>query len=261
MPELIVDDAEGVRTLTLNRPDALNSLTRPLKESLRDTLRDSAADDTVRAVVLTGSGKGFCSGQDLKEHVELLDNGDSGPLRTVEEHYNPIITAITTMSKPVIAAVNGTAAGAGAALAYAADLRIAAESAKFVLSFSNIGLSADSGASFTLPRLIGYGRAMEMMLLGKPVDAARALEIGMVSEVVPDDAVLSTATELAGRLAKGPTAGFGRIKESMLTAAGADLQAALAVENQIQNELGETTDHHEAVDAFVNKRTPQFGGH
>ncbi|WP_031467297.1 enoyl-CoA hydratase-related protein [Sciscionella sediminilitoris] len=261
MPDLLIDDTENVRTLTLNRPDSLNSLTSALKEELRDALRAAATDDSVRAVVLTGSGKAFCAGQDLKEHVELLGSGDEAPFRTVEEHYNPIVTAITTMPKPVIAAVNGTAAGAGASLAYASDLRIAAASAKFVLSFGNIGLSADSGASFTLPRLIGYGRAMEMMLLGKPVDAARALEIGMVTEVVADGSLARTATELAARLAAGPTTGYGRIKESMLTAAGADLQASLEVEHQIQNELGETSDHREAVEAFVTKRNPKFTGH
>ncbi len=178
---LLVDTREGVCTLTLNRPDAFNSLTVRLKEELLAALSSVASDSAVRAVVLTGAGKAFCAGQDLKEHVAALRADDPQPFRTVAEHYNPIVRAITGMPKPVIAAVNGMAAGAGASFAYACDLRIAAESAKFLMAFATIGLTADSGASWTLPRLIGYGRAMELMLLAKPVPAPRALEIGMVT--------------------------------------------------------------------------------
>ena len=168
---LLTHDAEGVRLLTLNRPDSFNSLNVELKQHLITALREAAADDSVRALVITGAGKAFCAGQDLKEHVALLEAEDPAPLRTVEEHYNPIIRAVTTMPKPVIAAVNGMAAGAGASLAYACDLRIAADDAKFLMAFANVGLSSDSGASWTLPRLIGYGRAMEMLLLAEPVGA------------------------------------------------------------------------------------------
>jgi len=204
---LLTDDRDGVRTLTLNRPDAYNSLTVELKELLLAALTAAAGDPTVRAVVLTGAGKAFCAGQDLKEHVAALQANDPTPFRTVEEHYNPIVRALTGMPKPVIAAVNGMAAGAGASFAYACDLRVTAESAKFLMAFASIGLTADSGASWTLPRLIGYGRAMELMLLAQPVTAARALEIGMVSQVVADDAVLTTAQDLATR--RGPGAGTG----------------------------------------------------
>jgi len=158
---LLIADADGVRTLTLNRPKAYNSLTVELKERLLAALRGAAEDSSVRAVVITGSGKAFCAGQDLKEHVGLLQAGDPAPLHTVAQHYNPIVRTIVEMPKPVIAAVNGPAAGAGAAFAYASDLRIAASSANFLMAFANVGLGPDSGASWTLQRLVGYGRAAD----------------------------------------------------------------------------------------------------
>ncbi|SHG34536.1 enoyl-CoA hydratase-related protein [Streptoalloteichus hindustanus] len=258
---LLTEDAEGVRTFTLNRPDAYNSLTTALKEDLLAALGEAAADDAVRAVVITGAGRAFCAGQDLKEHVELLTSGDPAPLRTVEEHYNPLVTAVLRMPKPVIAAVNGTAAGAGASLAYACDLRVAAESAKFLMAFANVGLTADSGASWTLPRLIGYGRAMEMFLLAEPVGAEEALRIGMVNRVVPDGTALDRAREIAARMAAGPTTAYTKIKEAMLASAAAAVEEALAVEARTQAEAGATADHREAVEAFVAKRSPKFTGH
>lgn len=259
-PVLLIQDDAGVRMLTLNRPASYNSLTVRLKDELLAALRAAADDDAVRAVVLTGAGKAFCAGQDLKEHVALLTEGDPSPLRTVEDHYNPITLAIASMRKPVIAAVNGTAAGAGASFAYAADLRIAGESTKFLMSFANIGLTADSGGSWTLPRLIGYGRAMEMMLLGAPVTAQRALEIGMVNQVVPDADVVTTAREIAGRMAAGPTTAYASIKAALQYAASADLPAALAEEARGQIAAGATADHREAVEAFVAKRPATFTG-
>jgi 2-(1,2-epoxy-1,2-dihydrophenyl)acetyl-CoA isomerase len=258
LPALLVDDRDGVRTLTLNRPESFNSLTVELKELLLAALTEAGAAESVRAVVLTGAGKAFCAGQDLKEHVAALRAEDPAPFETVAAHYNPIVRAITGMPKPVIAAVNGMAAGAGASFAYACDLRVAASSAKFLMAFATIGLTADSGASWTLPRLVGYGRAMEMMLLAKPVTAADALAIGMVTQVADD--ALAAAQELAGRMATGPTTGYGKIKEALLVGAGADLESALACEGAGQNLLGGTADHLEAVDAFVNKREPTFTG-
>jgi 2-(1,2-epoxy-1,2-dihydrophenyl)acetyl-CoA isomerase len=260
-PDLLIKDSAGVRTLILNRPSAFNSLTIGLKSGLLAALRAAADDESVRAVVLTGAGRAFCAGQDLKEHIGLLNSGDPSPLSTVDEHYNPIVTALTEMPKPVIAAVNGTAAGAGASFAYACDLRIAASSAKFLMAFANVGLTADSGGSWTLPRLIGYGRAMEMMLLAKPVDAETALRIGMVTQVVADEEVLPTAQALAQRLAAGPTTAYGLIKKALLEAAGADLPTALAEESRGQAAAGQTADHREAVAAFVAKRPPEFTGH
>ncbi|SDD00207.1 enoyl-CoA hydratase/isomerase family protein [Actinokineospora iranica] len=257
---LLTEDRDGVRTLTLNRPEAFNSLTTELKEALLTALTSAAADDSVRAVVLTGAGKAFCAGQDLKEHVALLRANDPAPLSTVEKHYNPIVTAITTMPKPIIAAVNGMAAGAGASFAYACDLRIAADTTKFLMAFANVGLTADSGAAWTLPRLIGYGRAMEMMLLAKPVTADEALRIGMVTQVVPAAEVLPTAHALASRLAAGPTTAYAKIKEAMLASAGGPLADGLAAEGRTQAEAGGTADHREAVEAFIAKREPNFTG-
>ncbi|GAA0214854.1 enoyl-CoA hydratase-related protein [Saccharothrix mutabilis subsp. mutabilis] len=258
MSELLVDDADGVRTFTLNRPESYNSFTVALKERLLAAVQETAEDEAVRAVVITGAGKAFCAGQDLKEHVALLEAGDPAPLHTVEQHYNPLVKAIVAMPKPVIAAVNGMAAGAGASLAYASDLRVAAASAKFLMAFANVGLTADSGASWTLPRLIGHGRAMEMMLLAQPVDAEEALRIGMVNQVVPDGEALSTAQALARKLAAGPTVAYAKIKEAM--AFSGELAAALEVEARTQAEAGATADHREAVAAFVEKRQAHFKG-
>lgn len=259
-PVVLVDDTEGVCTLTLNRPESFNSLTAELKVMLLTEVRRAAADDTVRAVVLTGAGKAFCAGQDLREHVALLDAGDPDALHTVTEHYNPLVAALATVPKPVIAAVNGMAAGAGACLAYACDLRVAASSAKFLMAFTTVGLTVDSGGSWTLPRLVGYGRAMELLLLAEPVDAQRALEIGMVTRVVDDGSAPAAAQELAARLATGPTAAYAKIKEAVAAAATADLPEALAVEAGTQAEAGATADHREGVAAFVGKRTPVFTG-
>lgn len=257
---LTTADADGVRTITLNRPRAYNSLNVELKEALRDALRAAAADEQVRAVVLTGSGKAFCAGQDLKEHVGLLLAGDPAPLSTVTEHYNPIVQAITGMTKPIIAAVNGAAAGAGAAFSYACDLRIAGRSTMFSGAFAGVGLGPDSGASWTLQRLVGFGRAKELMLLGRKVDAEEALRIGLVNEVVDDESVLARAQELAVQLAAGPGAAYREIKAALATAQTSTLDEALDFENGVQTRLGATADHREAVDAFVNKRAPKFTG-
>lgn len=257
---VLTQDSNGVRLITLNRPETFNSLTIELKERLLEALRDAAAEQAVRAVVISGAGRSFCAGQDLKEHIELLESGDPAPLHTVEEHYNPIIRAVTTMPKPVIAAIHGTAAGAGASLAFACDLRVATSTTKFLMAFANVALSTDSGASWTLPRLIGYGRAMELLLLAEPVTASHGQSIGMVNRVVDEGQALTTASDLAQRMATGPTSAYARIKESMLAAAAEGLGEALAVEAGAQAEAGQTADHREAVDAFVAKRSPKFTG-
>lgn len=257
---LLTADADGVRTLRLNRPEAYNSLTVELKERLIAELRAAAEDPDVRAVVLTGTGKAFCAGQDLKEHVGLLQANDPAPLHTVSDHYNPIVKAITEMPKPVVAAVNGTAAGAGAAFAYASDLRIAAESSSFLMAFANVGLGPDSGASWTLQRLIGYGRAAELMLMARTVDSAEALRIGLVGEVVPDEELTARAQKVAAKLAAGPTVAYAKIKSVLAVAAESSLEEALAAEDAAQTALGATADHTEAVEAFVGKRKPNFQG-
>lgn len=258
---LRVSDVDGVRTITLNRPAAYNSLTVELKEHLLTALTDAASDGSVRALVLTGEGRAFCAGQDLKEHVGLLQEGDSAPLRTVSEHYNPIVRTIVGMPKPVIAAVNGAAAGAGAALAYASDLRVAASSASFSMAFAGVGLGPDSGASWTLQRLIGYGRAAELMLLGRKVGTEEALRVGLVNEVVADEELAERVQQLAATLAAGPTVAYTKIKQVLNTAAEGSLEDALAAEHAAQGALGATTDHSEAVEAFVTKRKPTFTGH
>jgi 2-(1,2-epoxy-1,2-dihydrophenyl)acetyl-CoA isomerase len=257
---LLTADADGVRTLTLNRPKAYNSMTVELKERLLAALRAAADDSTVRAVVITGSGKAFCAGQDLKEHVGLLQAGDPAPLHTVSQHYNPIVRTIVEMPKPVIAAVNGPAAGAGAAFAYASDLRIAATSANFLMAFANVGLGPDSGASWTLQRLIGLGRAAELMLLARTVDAEEALRLGLVGEVVPDDELAARAQKIAAKLAAGPTVAYAKIKSTHAPAAESTLEEALVAEDAAQRALGATSDHSEAVEAFVGKRKPEFRG-
>jgi len=256
---LTVSDA--VATITLNRPDALNSLTVESKEALRSAISAVAADPAVRAVLLTGAGRAFCAGQDLREHATQLASGDNATLSTVREHYNPIVLGLAELPKPVIAAVNGIAAGAGASLAFAADFRIAAESASFLLAFANIGLALDSGASWTLPRLIGHARATAMALLADKVTAAHALEMGLVNAVVPDELLLTTATELAAKLAAGPTAAYAAIKEQLRYASTSTLPNALEKEADLQTAMGRTEDHRNATEAFVNRQRPTFTGH
>ena len=258
--ELLIDRADGVATVTLNRPDSMNSLSTGLKEALVDGLDAVARDETVRAVVLTGAGRGFCVGQDLREHVAALESGDPAPLSTVVAHYNPIVQTLTTMPKPVIAAVNGMAAGAGAGFAFACDIRIASNTAGFLIAFANVGLSLDSGVSWTLPRLVGGARASALCLLAEPITAEAALEMGLVSAVVEPDRLLPAAQELAARLAAGPTAAYAAIRESLAFAATATLEETLEHEAQLQTEMGATDDHRNATAAFVAKQRPVFTG-
>ncbi|MBA3279248.1 MAG: enoyl-CoA hydratase/isomerase family protein [Geodermatophilaceae bacterium] len=256
-----VDRDGAVATLTLDRQQAMNALDHPTKVVLRDRLRELAADSSVRAVVLTGAGdRAFCTGQDLKEHVALLQAGDPAPLSTVTEHYNPIVLAIATMPKPVIAAVNGMAAGAGASLAFAADFRVAASRAVFLLAFARIGLSVDTGSSWTLPRLIGHAKATELAMLAEPISAHDALAIGLVTEVVADEDLAARAAELAHRLAAGPTVAYGAIKSALHFSAGVDLTTALTREGELMAATGGSQDHKDAVAAFVAKQQATFSG-
>ncbi|MEV4085911.1 enoyl-CoA hydratase-related protein [Nonomuraea fuscirosea] len=249
--------ADAVATVTLDRPEAMNSLTAETKQELLAALRRAAADRAVRAVLLTGSGRAFCAGQDLREHAANLEAG-SGLADTVRAHYNPIVELIATMAKPVVAAVNGVAAGAGASLAFACDLRVASEKAKFALAFAGIGLAPDTGASWTLQRLVGPGRAAELMLLGEVLDAARALELGLVTRVVPPGEVLKTAQDLAVRLAQGPTLAYAATKRALAYAATHSLPDSLALEAELQDECVATRDHREATRAFLAKEVPAF---
>jgi 2-(1,2-epoxy-1,2-dihydrophenyl)acetyl-CoA isomerase len=260
--ELVV--AGGVARIRLNRPEALNALTAPMKQRLLAALQAVHADDGVRAVLLGAAGRGFCAGQDLREHAANLEGSTSGQageaLDTVRQHYNPIITAITTMPKPVVVAVNGMAAGAGAAIAFAADFRLVADNASFLMAFARVGLGADSGASWTLQRLIGLGRATAMLMLAEPVSAQQALEMGLVNAVVPAAGLEAAAAELAAKLAAGPTFAYGAIKQALRAGASTDLASALELEATLQAQCGATRDHAAAVQAFVAKQTAVFTG-
>jgi 2-(1,2-epoxy-1,2-dihydrophenyl)acetyl-CoA isomerase len=258
--ELLIERADGVATVTLNRPDSMNSLSITLKGALGSELDGIARDPSVRAVVLTGSGRGFCVGQDLREHVTALESGDPAPLSTVEQHYNPIITALATMPKPVIAAVNGMAAGAGAGLAFACDFRLMSTKAGFLIAFANVGLTLDSGVSWTLPRLVGAARATALCLLAEPIGADAALEMGLVNGVFEPDHLMPAVRELAARLAAGPTAAYAAIRESLAYAASATLPQALAKEAELQTAMGRTDDHRTSTAAFVAKQKPVFTG-
>jgi 2-(1,2-epoxy-1,2-dihydrophenyl)acetyl-CoA isomerase len=252
-----LDDA--VATITLNRPHARNALTAEMKDALLAAVRKAGAQAEVRAVILTGAGEAFCSGQDLREHAEVLASG-AEPTGTVRQHYNPIITTIMTMPKPVIAAVNGNAAGAGASLALACDFRVAARRASLLMAFARVGLAADSGASLTLQRLAGPAKAAELLMLAEPVDAEHALAAGLFTTVVADDEVVPEATRLARRLAGGPTAAYGGIKDQLLYSASHGLADSLENEARVQAELGQTADHRAATLAFTRKERPTFHG-
>jgi 2-(1,2-epoxy-1,2-dihydrophenyl)acetyl-CoA isomerase len=254
------DVADAVATITLDQPDTLNALSVAMKIALREAVERAATDDAVRAVVLTGAGRGFCVGQDLREHAQALESGDTA-LSTVRDHYNPIVTALAKLPKPVVAAVNGTAAGAGASLAFACDFRVAADTASFLMAFARVGLGPDTGASWTLQRLVGYGRALAMLILAEPVSATQALEMGLVNAVVPGADLSTTAHELAARLAAGPTLAYAGIKRALLASADSDLATALGTEADVQAQCGASEDHRNAVAAFLAKQVPTFTGH
>lgn len=252
------DVQDGVGTVTLNRSAQMNSLTLDAKVALRDSLHDAAADSAVRCVVLTGSGRSFCVGQDLNEHVSSM--AAEGPSTTVVDHYNPIVTAIATMPKPVIAAVNGIAAGAGSSMAFAADFRILKRSAGFNTAFAAIAFSCDTGASWTLPRLIGHARATDLLLRPRTLSAAEAFDLGLATSVVDDDEFDAAVAALAQELAQGPTLAYGAIKRALAFSASHDLPASLEHEGQKMALTGASKDHASAVKAFLAKEKPVYEG-
>lgn len=255
------DDTDpAVAVLTLNRPAKYNALTVELKEALLPAITGVAADDTVRAVVLTGSGKAFCVGQDLGEHAAALEKDPTTALGTVREHYNPVLRALTGTPKPVVAAINGPCVGAGLGLALAADLRVAAAGLKFGTAFTGIGLSADSGLSATLAHAVGVSRATELLLLGEQFTAEDARSWGLVRDVVPAGEVLDSALDLARRLATGPTRAYAEVKEAVRFGAVNELAAVLEHEADAQLRLATTSDHQGAVAAFLAKKAPTFEG-
>src|SRR4029453_2238881 len=250
------DDAGGVATLTLQRP----GLSHALRTDLLAAVRDVAADPSVRAVLLTGSGRAFCVGQDLAEHVESLRGHAETSLSVVEEEYNPLILALAALRGPVVGATNGACAGAGLGTALAGALRIAAAGAKFTTAFTGIGLSSDSALAARLVHSVGVSRAAELLLMPAPFTAEKAAEWGLVHRVVAPEEVLPEAEALAAQLAAGPTAAFRAVKTVLATAATDSLADTLALEAQLQKELGRTADHREAVEAFLAKRPARFTG-
>jgi 2-(1,2-epoxy-1,2-dihydrophenyl)acetyl-CoA isomerase len=257
---VVVTAEGGVRTVRLARPEVMNALDVPTKVALRDALTTAAADEDARCVVLTGTGRAFCVGQDLREHVRLLEEEDDALSTTVAEHYNPIALTLATMPKPVVAAVNGIAAGAGAAFTFAADLRILAESAGFNLAFTGIALSADSGSSWWLPRLVGAAKAKELLLMPRTVGAREALELGLATEVVPDADLAGRVREVAQRLAGGPTVAYGAVRRAVAYSLAHPLEESLAHEGELMSLTGGTADHRAAVAAFLAKEKPVFEG-
>ena len=257
---LLVDRTDAVVTLTLNRPATMNSLDVPLKEALREALTELEGDRSCRAIVLAGAGRAFCVGQDLKEHAALLAKGHR-EIDTVRVHYNPIAQRLANMPKPVIAAVRGSAAGAGAALSLLCDFRIGGPGTSLLMAFANVGLAGDSGVSWSLPRIVGHARALELLLLAEPVRADDAYRMGLLSRLVEDDEqVLPAAQELAARLAAGPTVAYGAIKRELSIGDAGTLSDALAAEAQAQAICGGTQDHQAAVEAFLAKQRPTFTG-
>jgi 2-(1,2-epoxy-1,2-dihydrophenyl)acetyl-CoA isomerase len=253
---VLLSEKDGsVLTLTLNRPDALNALNGELRAALLAALKGAARDDSVRAIVLTGAGRGFCAGADLRG-----GSAEREFRRVLAAEYNPLIEAIRDLPKPVVAAVNGAAAGAGMSLALAADLVVAAEGVRLVPAFARIGLVPDSGLARTLVRTVGRHRAFEILMGERHVHAEDAHELGLVAAVVPADALAETSRTLALRLASGPTRGIGLTKRLLNAAEDATLGEALGAEAALQELAGRTEDHAEGVAAFAEKRDPDFTG-
>ncbi|MEV6396883.1 enoyl-CoA hydratase-related protein [Streptomyces sp. NPDC051907] len=261
---VLYEVSDGLATITINRPDAMNAMNVEAKVALRDAAQAAAADPAVRAVLLTATGRAFCVGQDLKEHISLLasdrESGTRNTMDTVRDHYNPIVRALTEMPKPVVAGVNGVAAGAGFGFALAADYRIVADTAKFNTSFAGVALTADSGISWTLPRLIGASRASDLLLFPRSISAQEAYDLGIANKVVPADELPAQAAAVARALAEGPTVAYAAIKESLAYGASHSLGETIAKEDELQTRAGASEDHAIAVQAFIAKEQPKYLG-
>lgn len=255
---LLVDRRDGWTMLTLNRPDRLNSFNEDLHRALAAALDDAAADAGCRAVLLTGAGRGFCAGQDLSARAGLTEAPDLGA--TIDAFYNPLVRRIRGLDKPVICAVNGVAAGAGANIALACDIVLAARSAKFIQAFSKIGLVPDSGGTWFLPRVIGDARARALMMLAEPLTATQAAEWGMIWKVVEDADLAAEAEKLTAHLAIQPTYGLALTKHALNASGANSLDAQLDLERDLQRKAGRSPDYAEGTKAFMEKRTPAFTG-
>jgi 2-(1,2-epoxy-1,2-dihydrophenyl)acetyl-CoA isomerase len=256
---VLYDVRDGVARVTINRPEAMNAADASVREGLRAAFEAAAEDAEVRAVLLTGAGdRAFCVGQDLKELLPLYESKDPD-LGGIVAGFNEAITALASLEKPTVAAVNGAAAGAGASLAFACDFRIASKKATFTTSFSKIGLVPDTGGSWTLPRLVGAAKALELFMLSEPVRAEEALALGLVTNVVGED-VEGEALAFTQRLAAGPTVAYGYLKR-LIAASNGTLAESLALEAELQAAAGRTEDHVNAVRSFLAKETPEFRGY
>lgn len=257
MSSILSETVGGVRVLRLNRPDKFNSFNREMAILLQNELDAAEADETIRAILLTGEGKAFCAGQDLSE---AIDPAGPGITAIVREHYNPILSRIRAIEKPVVAAVNGVAAGAGANIALACDVVVAAASSSFIQAFSKIGLVPDSGGTFFLPRLIGFQRASALMLLGDKVAASDALQMGMVYKVVQDELLKEESMKIATVLSEMPTKGIGYTKKLLNESMSNSFLHQLEMEGEYQTLAGNSYDYKEGVNAFLEKRKPVFKG-
>lgn len=252
--------ADGVATITLNRPDKLNSFTVQMHTELADALKQVKADDGVRCLLLTGAGRGFCAGQDLSDRAVAADDKAPNLGESLEKRYNPLVRTLRGLQMPVICAVNGVAAGAGANLAFACDIVLAAKSASFIQAFCKIGLVPDSGGTWSLPRLVGSARAAALMMLGDKVSAEQAADWGMIWKAVDDEALMDEATKMAAHLATQPTKGLALIKRALNATWTNTMDEQLDLERDLQTLAGGTSDYQEGVAAFMQKRKPAFTG-
>jgi 2-(1,2-epoxy-1,2-dihydrophenyl)acetyl-CoA isomerase len=254
------DINEGLATLTLNRPDRLNSFNTDMHAEVKEAFRQIKKDSSVRCLIITGNGRGFCAGQDLSDRSVAASDEVPDLAESVEKNYNPLIRTITSLEMPVLCAVNGVAAGAGANIALACDIVFAARSASFIQSFNKLGLVPDSGGTWSLPRLVGQSRALSLCLLGEKVKAEEAQAMGMIYKVLDDDVLLSEVTTIGKQLAKAPTKGLALIKRAIRASSNNTLDQQLDLERDLQGVAGRTDDYREGVDAFMNKREPNYQG-
>jgi 2-(1,2-epoxy-1,2-dihydrophenyl)acetyl-CoA isomerase len=260
MASILVSRDAGVLSVTLNRPDKLNAFNPEMHKLLRDALEQALDEADVRAVLVTGAGRGFCAGQDLSERDGRAEAAPIDLSVSLGSHYNPLVRRLRALPKPIVCAVNGVAAGAGANIALACDIVIAARSASFVQSFSQLGLVPDSGGTYFLPRLVGSARAMGLALLSTRLSAEEAERWGLIWKAVDDHRLMEEATRIANALAAGPTKGYGLVKKALHAAAGNSLDSQLDLERDLQREAGFSEDYREGVAAFLQKRKPKFKG-